>query len=241
MLIMGTSMNLRLFFACVAIIIAAAFISPFSSAADEGKFLENKIDDVTVLVYVPGNYDPAIKKYPLIVGCHGGGQSGKEIYFAWRGAADERGYIIAAPNFDDYYKQNELRLDKFLFDVVKDIRSTYRIDGSKVVLVGNSKGAKYSYMEGLTYPEVFSAIAPCSGNSSYLDGFPWRPNTKKIPVYILHGEKDPYFPLEELYKEEEILKRCGYNVKVHVNKGKGHAYPNALETPVPDWIDRGFK
>ncbi len=214
--------------------------SPQLSAASRGRLIEREIDNVTVLVYVPGSYTVEMK-YPLIVGCHGTGQTGEEIYNAWREAADRRGYIIAAPNFDDYDRQKEVKLGKFMLDVVKEMRSVYRIDSTKIVLVGNSGGASVCYGVGLYYPDIFTAIAPCSGHSSYLDKFPWKPGLKKIPVYILHGEKDPYHPLEELYKEENILKRCGYNVKVHINKGVGHAYPNALETPVPDWIDRHFK
>jgi len=230
-------------YCCFVPIIATMLLSliPAAFCAPEGKLIEEKIDGITVLVYVPGDYDPAKKKYPLIVGCHGGGQSGKEIYFAWHKAADERGYIIAAPNFDEYDKQKEVKLGNFMLDVVKEIRSVYRIDSTRIVLVGNSSGASVCYGVGLFYPEVFTAIAPCSGHSSYLKNFPWKPGLKKVPVYILHGENDPYHPLEELYKEEEKLKRCGYDVKVHVNKNLGHAYPNALNTPVPDWIDRGFK
>ncbi|MFA5094424.1 MAG: dienelactone hydrolase family protein [Candidatus Omnitrophota bacterium] len=230
----------KIIFIISAIVVLLSLSQPQLPAASRGRLIERKIDNVTVLVYVPGDYTVE-RKYPLIVGCHGAGQSGEEIYNAWREAADKRGYIIAAPNFEDYYKQKGLRLDVFLLDVVKEMRSTYRIDRSRIVLVGNSRGARYSYLVGLVYSNVFSAIAPCSGNSSYLDGFPWRKSVKKIPVYVLHGELDPYFPLDEMYKEEKELKRYGYKVKVHVNKGVGHAYPNALETPVPDWIDRHFK
>ncbi|MDD5009679.1 MAG: dienelactone hydrolase family protein [Syntrophorhabdaceae bacterium] len=227
-------------FASIAIIILAISIPSFSFAADEGKLLEGKIDGVTVLVYIPKGW-VIEKKYPLIIGCHGGGQTGREIYNAWHRAADERGYIIAAPTFGDFFKQKNRKLDEFILNIVKEMRSTYRIDSTRIVMVGNSMGASCTYWVGLMHPEVITAIAPCSGYSPYLKGFPWKPGLKKIPVYILHGEKDPYAPLEEMYKEEAKLKSCGYDVKVHVNKGIGHAYPNALETPVPDWIDSHFK
>ena len=58
---------------CSVFVVAALsllFIPP-AFCAPKGELIEEKIDGVTVLVYVPGNYDPAKKKYPLIVGCHG--------------------------------------------------------------------------------------------------------------------------------------------------------------------------
>ncbi len=209
--------------------------------AKEGEVVRDTLGSFIYYTYIPPNFNMA-KKYPLIVGAHGSGQTGYEIINAWKKSADKRGYIIVAPTMPYDTDWDKVSVDNLFLDIVKEVKKKYKnIDKKKIIFTGNSAGAGDTYNVGLCNPSVFKAAVPCSGRYGFLKHFLRRKPTKKIPVYILHGDKDPYFPLAEAYQVQELLDKKHYKVKLFVNKGLGHVYPEMSDTPVPDWIDKNFK
>ncbi|MCK9554861.1 dienelactone hydrolase family protein [bacterium] len=209
--------------------------------AEEGEIVRNELGSFIYYIYIPPNFNRA-KKYPLIVGSHGSGQTGYEIINAWKKSADKRGYIVVAPTMPYDTDWDKVSVDKLFLDIVKEVEKKYKnINKKKVIFTGNSAGAGDTYNVGLCNPSVFKAAVPCSGRYDFLKNFLRRKPTKKIPVYILHGDKDPYFPLAEAYQVQELLDKKHYKVKLFVNKDLGHVYPEMSDTPVPNWIDNNFK
>lgn len=233
---------LCLIIACIVTDIchSALGVSAVLPDAMGGQIIEDEVDGFKVYIFLPWDYS-MWHKYPLIVGSHGSNNTGMEIIKGWKSVANKRGYIVVAPTIPDATDWSKIDIDKIFIDIVKMVRSKYNIDNARVLMTGNSAGAGHTYYMAIKHPEIFRAAAPSSGCFRFLRGFPWKSGVKKIPIYILHGENDPLFSSDEAYKVKKLLERCGYSVQIYIGTGAGHAYPDMEKTPVPDWIDKGFK
>jgi dienelactone hydrolase len=159
---------------------------------------------VPVLVQLPARYDPRVE-WPLIFAMHGGPpgspaqtRSGAErMIGVWRAAADEAGWIVAAPGLTPSITagaRTEQRLPYEVFHpeqawaVISALRARYHINPDRIVSTGISLGSNYSIAFGTSHPGWFSAIVPVSteGDSREL----LLRNLKTVPIYILEGSRD---------------------------------------------------
>jgi poly(3-hydroxybutyrate) depolymerase len=198
-------------------------LRPYTSFEDLGiKKVEMNVDGFARhwFEYVPSiaktNPD---KKLPLLVVMHGSGQTGAIMvpYTEWYKVAEERGliavfptgYPVAFPNATPRPGWN-LGTDinpvddvKFINEMVKNIKSKYSIDSTRVYLTGQSFGGFMSHHMAMMSPEVFAAVGSTSGpilaafkdktigisNPAYK--FPAGVNTKyEMPVWMVMGEFD---------------------------------------------------
>ena len=71
--------------------------------------------------------------------------------------------------------------------VLARVRQLYRVDGSRIYLMGHSMGAIGTWKIAPKYPDIWAAIAPFSGNGT--------PDTlatiRSVPEIIVHGDADP--------------------------------------------------
>ena len=179
-------------------------------------------------VYVPHAVKTAPEKpVPLVFAMHGYACSG-EIYAGnsdWHKVADRAGFIVAFPTavhgylrFDDQDNpavgayDTELPawnlLDlcpvapdelKFFDEMLKRICASHAIDRSRVYATGHSLGSLMTQYLGLARPDVFAAIAPCSGVlfTNSLSVFRKKPAVLsrpdvKLPIWMFGGEKEEW-------------------------------------------------
>ncbi|MDF2522891.1 MAG: Poly(3-hydroxybutyrate) depolymerase, partial [Clostridiales bacterium] len=131
--------------------------------------------------YIPASVkkDPN-KKVPLLVASHGSGGNG-QTYMAqseWYEVAEARGFIVVFPTaypgpdrgktvWPNWNLQNDPGYVAddvgYIMEILKDTKSKYSIDDSRIYAAGHSMGSMLSFLLGATHPETFAAIAPCSG------------------------------------------------------------------------------
>ena len=71
--------------------------------------------------------------------------------------------------------------------VLQRVRKQYKVDDSRIYLMGHSMGAIGTWKIAPKFPDIWAAIAPISGSGA--------PDTlekiRNIPQIIVHGDADP--------------------------------------------------
>jgi dienelactone hydrolase len=138
------------------------------------------------------------------------------------------------------------RLDAL--EVLKIAKKEYAHDPQHVVLTGHSMGGHGTWHLGVTYPDLFAAIGPSAGWSSFFsyggsrritemdgiskilaramsgsDTLKLLPNTLQEKVYILHGDADDNVPVsEERLMRDALIALKHPNLQIHEQPGAGH-------------------
>lgn len=148
------------------------------------------------LLHVPENYDadPA-KKWPVIFYLHGRHASGKNLqslkryglpYYLSKGKKMD--FIVVSPQCP--WGKNWASEDWFN-PVYDEVASKYRIDESRVYLIGMSMGGFGTWELAARMPDRFAAISPMCGGAN----LKWVPNLSKIPTWVFHGTADRDIPI----------------------------------------------
>ena len=192
-------------------------------------------------VYFPNDYDKN-KKYPMIVFLHGAGE---------RGNGKDELPLMDRQGFPRYFKENILEVNAIVLapqcqsglvwnqqvfalkDFIVERIEKYNADPDRVSLTGMSMGGFGTWEMAITYPELFSAIAPICGG-----GMAWRTDTLKgMPVWAFHGDKDTTVHISN---SEEMTARVRTHTPVKFTVFKGVAHnswdPAYLETNVIEWL-----
>lgn len=113
----------------------------------------------------------------------------------------------------------------FLYDLVEWLKTTYRINPRRVYLFGHSGGAVFAIDMAMYESEYFSAVAVHAGA--------WRDKSefellefarRKVPIAIVSGDQDPFFPPADVKATESALKAAGFDVELTIMKGHTHNY-----------------
>ena len=172
-------------------------------------------------VYVPRKVrENPLKPAPVVFACHGYSCTG-EIYLGnagWNRIADRYGFIVVAPTavYDKLTlpgepENTELpawnlsgkkdRPDEIVFfrHMLDELRVRCAVDDERIYATGHSLGSLMAQYLGMALPEVFTAIAPCSG--VLFDGLRevvlQNPNLVKtprseMPVWMFVGEREEW-------------------------------------------------
>ena len=190
--------------------------------------------------YVPENYDPNTA-WPLIICLHGGYGRGEDYIWAWLRPAKSKGYLLLSPKSVDVtwsVLQPPLDVESItrMFD---EVCATYAVDTSRVYLSGLSDGGTFTYMLGLSRPDMFTGIAPIAGDfHAMLDPMLRRKQGQGLPLYIVHGVHDFIFPVATIRQGYELLSNIGYNATYEELPDWGHAYTSRInEELVLPWFE----
>ena len=191
-------------------------------------------------LYVPENYDPH-KEWPLIICLHGGYGRGEDYIWAWLRPAKSKGYLLLSPKSVDVtwsVLQPPLDVESIsrMFD---EVCASYAVDKSRVYLSGLSDGGTFTYMLGLSRPDMFTGIAPIAGDfHAMLDPMLRRKQGQDLPLYIVHGVHDFIFPVATIRQGYELLSHIGYNATYEELPDWGHAYTSRInEKLVLPWFE----
>ena len=156
--------------------------------------------------YVPTTYTGA-KAFPLIVALHGLGGTEDAFFDNYEKRlpplAESHGYIVAAPlgyRVDGSYgwglgtppaDPNTQRTQDFseqdVMQVLARVRQLYKIDDSRIYLMGHSMGAIGTWKIAPKFPDIWAAIAPFSGSGAART----LERIRNVPEIIVHGDADP--------------------------------------------------
>lgn len=144
------------------------------------------------------------------------------------------------------------RLDAL--EVLELAKAELTHDPSRIYLTGHSMGGHGTWILGVTYPDLFAAIAPSAGWISFFtyaggsemkpatpveeilygamlpsDTVSLIPNLEPLGVYILHGENDESVPVSQARRMNEYLKEFHKSFEYHEQRGVGHWWDTSDE------------
>lgn len=174
-------------------------------------------------VYVPTTYNGS-RAYPLIVALHGLGANEDSFMDSYAkvvpALAEQRGYIVVAPlgfRVDGFYgfslpgdanpadrRRVELS-EQDVMEVLKRARAEYKIDESRIYLMGHSMGAIGTWAIAAKYSTIWAALAPFSGlgNPATIE------QMRQIPQFVVHGDADPTVNVSGSRRMVEAMQKLG--------------------------------
>ena len=191
-----------------------------------GPFFNNIVD-------VPADYDPA-KTWQLRVQLHGGigrpspnPQPGQPARTGNRIEGEKQIYLhpsgwSAAQWWDEEQIDNILR-------AVDTLKRKYNIDESHIYLTGISDGGTGVYYMALKEPTLWSSYLPLNGSIAVIrspqngaDGEMYGNNLSSAPFYIVNGELDNLYPVNQVEPHLKWFHALGVPFVFRPQAGAGH-------------------
>jgi predicted esterase len=185
-------------------------------------------------LYIPPAYD-GTKAYPMVLALHGlgGNEDGMfgQNYLALP-EAEKRGYILVSPlgyRIDGGYGRAATKAGALseadVMQVLARVRRDYKIDDSRIYLMGHSMGGFGTWVLGPKYSTIWAAMAPISGGGQPAS----LEKIKDIPEIVIHGDADTTVPVGSSRMMVEAAKKLGIEIKYIEVPGGSHtnvAAPN---------------
>ncbi len=178
-------------------------------------------------MHVPERYPATREAWPLIVYLHGYTGLPDEAFHNPVGLveqADERGYLVATPlGRGDYFYEGPGDLD--VLEVIRDVERHYRVDRSRIYLMGHSMGGYGTNNVATRHPDLFAAVAPAQGTGSIeLAG-----NLRHVPWFEASSEQDLDAGAADARRLYAALSERGYDAKLLVYATKIHEYSSIYD------------
>lgn len=156
--------------------------------------------------YIPKSYN-GTKTFPLIIALHGLGGTEDGFFDNYNktmpALAEQHGYILATPlgyRVDGSYgwglgtppadptvRRTQDFSEQDVMQVLQRVQQQYKIDPSRIYLMGHSMGAIGTWKIAPKFPDIWAALGPIAGAGAAdtLD------RIRHIPQIIVHGDADP--------------------------------------------------
>ncbi len=145
----------------------------------EGSYADPLPAAIAVSSYAPPIC--AAKPCPLLIALHGMGRNAKGARDAWKAAADQAGFLVLAPRFDNdrfpsrLFQQGGVRAEpdkaKWTFGLIERLfdaaRASRRVAGNTYMIFGHSAGAQFVHRMVLLMPEARIATAAVANAGYY--------------------------------------------------------------------------
>ncbi|PQO33531.1 alpha/beta hydrolase family esterase [Blastopirellula marina] len=169
----------------------------------------------TALVHIPRGYQ-ADNPPPLVIALHGAGGGGESIldHDGWAKLADEKGFVVVAPNGlparprlpsnflvnPPLWNSGQLRegsprskIDDvaYLRTLLDELKAKVPYDASKVFATGHSNGGGMTFRLGAEMADRLAAIGTVAGMVAIDNPKPAKP----LPTLFIFGTEDPLLPI----------------------------------------------
>ncbi len=220
----------------------------YSNSINEESFLSiplipgNRISQLKINTHKSDwNYDLTIpkiyknKKAPLFIVLHGGVGSKNYTKFSSclvvPGLKDSEGFIFSPSGAWRTWTFDYL--EKRILDFITLAKKHWPIDPNKIVLVGYSNGAIAGWQYAKDHSNIFSAMILMGSNCKVREKL-------NIPIYVIHGTKDNFFPIKKVRKRIIEAKRLGCDITFVEAEGKTHIkaceYTDVLKSSI-SWLN----
>ena len=163
-------------------------------------------------LYVPAGYDGA-KALPLVVALHGMGGDENSIFDAYRNGAfkreaEKQGWLMVCPKGRESASMYRGKAETDVLDVLADVRRQYKVDASRVYLMGHSMGGFGTWSIAMNHPDLFAALGPVAGGGNPAG----VGKVKHIPHFVVHGDNDKTVPVMASRVMVEAARKVGAQV-----------------------------
>jgi MYXO-CTERM domain-containing protein len=146
------------------------------------------------LLYLPHEHD-ALKRWPVIVFLHGGGENGTEITellgHSLPALVEQESwdwpFIVVSPQLEGGQWKEHV---EDLTAVLDRIETEFGGDPNRAYVTGLSWGGMGSWDFGVLLPDRFAALLPLAANAAQEPPWDERANVLTKPVFIAHGTMD---------------------------------------------------
>ncbi|MCH2059141.1 MAG: alpha/beta hydrolase [Verrucomicrobiales bacterium] len=252
---------------CIAVLTLSLPMISLGKGKIEKKsyFYDKAQKDIEYAVYIPSAYDGK-RQAPLVVILHGLGSNPHQVirYSGVVKEAEKRGYIVVAPygyNERGWYGSRGRGKEGFLFgeqgdpdnlgelsegdvfNVMDIVRKEYRIDASRIYLMGHSMGGGGTLYLGGKYPDLWAGLAPMAP-AVFFDSSILK-KMRKLPVYIVAGENDLLVPVGSVRRWARQMDELEMDYHYNEIKGGDHnqSFANNPEmiSEIYDFFDKREK
>ena len=187
-------------------------------------------------VYVPKSYSDA-KPMPLIIALHGLGGTEDGFFDNYQKLppqlAEQHGFLMAGVlgyRSDGFYgsqmmsagdvasKRRSEFSEKDVMEVLQLMKANYKVDESRIYLMGHSMGAIGAWYLGAAHPEIWAAVVTFAGAGS--------PATvekmKGIPQFAVHGDADNTVNVAGSRTMVAAMKKAGMDITYIEVPGGSH-------------------
>lgn len=187
-------------------------------------------------VSFPKDYETAEQPYALVV--HLGGSGGLKTGLVFAGpqrvsqdgpaaGGEARPYVLVTPNRDKPWHVDYLNV---LLDAALE---TFHADADRVCVTGESMGGFGAWDLAMSNPERLAAIMPCAAYANPLRA----ERLRHVPVWVVHGEKDPAFPPWQPELMVSALRSVGADVRYDCFAEAGHGVGGLVDREEIDrWL-----
>lgn len=240
--------------------------NPF--AHQTGQFLRGYFSEIegslqAYAVWVPPTYSAATET-PVVINLHGYDPS----FSSWEDNPFLQGFNPAATAHNRYLLVNPFGRGNTAYqnigeadvlEVLAEVRRLYHIDENRIYLTGGSMGGAGTWNIGLSYPDLFAAIAPIMGPTDFLFWTGLKPgqlsrlqqfifarnsalfqaeNARNLPVFCNHGVRDDIVPIEQSRKMEQRFHDLGYPIRYEEHPAAAHGgFAAEMYRAIYDWFE----
>lgn len=239
---------MRLTFLVVCIMIVTGNSLGRAESPTPGRQVEQSLqisDDQAVpyLLYLPEDYDPSKKSWPLMLFLHGRGESDGPLSLVTKwgpprmlARGDQMPYIVVSPQCPVADRWEEDGPQANLIRLLDHMADKYRVDADRVYLTGLSLGGHGSWRLAADHPERFAAVAPIcgEGNPAHAE------RLKQLPIWAFHGDQDTAVPVSASIEMAEAIRKAGGDkIRLTILEHVGHnSWSAAYATPeLYQWFD----
>jgi predicted peptidase len=193
------------------------------------------LDRLLYTIEIPASYDGKTP-VPLVLALHYGYDGtrpspymGKEMIEAFRpGLAGLNAIVIAPDALGGSW--TDARNEKAAVWLTRSAMKTYAINSKKVVVTGFSLGGEGTWFIGSRHQDLFTGAipvaAPLAGNEEA-----W-----KIPVHVIHSDRDEVVSFDSARKHADSLKAKGTRLEFNKVTGLSHYQTAAYAMHVADAV-----
>jgi predicted esterase len=190
-------------------------------AEEEPQELHAKSDaSQTYYVHVPKAYTSE-KKWPLVIMVHGTYASGIGIFNMWRSYAEEKEFLLLAPNFKGEFEAAASQSDKRLLQLIDEVDRAYGVDRDKILLGGFSRGGLFALKFAFAYPALVHTVVAFSA-APYTPSVPKDVGSTRTRFYLTAGSQEPDVA-ERARQLTQTLRLKGCRADLYIARGIGHS------------------
>ena len=171
---------------------------------------------------------PGRRPKPALLLLHGAGGHAHDLVIPWRPFAETHDIVLVAPELSNKRSFEAIAPDVFRC-IVEDARRVAAVDPKRIFILGNSMGGYLAYDAAMFQSEYFAAVAVhAAAIDPEFESIIGRA-TRKIPIAIFIGDRDPLVPLAGVRWTRDRLKQAGFPIEYEEIAGHDHHYEQVAD------------